>query len=198
MANELKFSGVGRDSPPALIKIEQQKQRYTGEQPRAHRIQTVFRNPKSQTIDARPGRSASAAARSSRRRRGSGGRRSKPTPHHARPCLGRTTAHKNPRGGKGTHLVPRSTRGAAGGGRAGGRATGAKSPRQRRMLGPARGGLSGSPRGAYWSARSPSPAAAWRAAGGEQGGGAQRPFDLFKKDRANFRDFLRYFPRFFA
>jgi hypothetical protein len=62
MSNGLKFSGEGRDSTPALIKIEQQKQRYTGEQPRVRRIQTVFRNPKSQPIDARPRRSARAAA----------------------------------------------------------------------------------------------------------------------------------------
>lgn len=101
--------------------------------------------------------------------------------------------HGIPLTGSVSLLVPRPTRGAGGG-----RATGAQSSRQRRMLGPARGGVSGSPRGAYWCARSPSPAAAGRAAGGEQGGGAQRPCDLFKKDRANFRDFLRYFPRFFA
>lgn len=158
---------------------------------------TVFRNPKSQAIDARPSRSARAATRSSRRRRGSGGRRS-----NRRDI---TRAHAMPR----NRPLPTKTREVARGrtsccGRreeqeeAGeGGATGGQSPRQRRMVGPARGGVSGSPRGAYGCARSPSPAGAG-GGGGEQAGGVQRPFDLFKKDRANFRDFLLYFPRFFA
>lgn len=116
---------------------------------------------------------------------------------HRRPCLGtKRVPAKTREVARGTHLVPRPMRGGAGGGGGGGgrRALG---PRDRDEHSDRRGTGSGSPRGAYWQARSPSPAAGEGAGG--KGGGAKRPCDLlFKKDRANFRDFLRYFPRFFA
>jgi hypothetical protein len=71
MPNGLKFSGEGRDSSPALIKIDQQKQRYTGEQPRVRRIKlnSETLNPKRLTRGhadrrvRRPDRAAGGADR---------------------------------------------------------------------------------------------------------------------------------------
>ena len=108
--------------------------------------------------------------------------------HHTRPCLGTEGCPQKPARWQGD--APRA---AADERSRRQRATRALSPRVRDGLGPARDG-SGSPRGAYCLARSPSPAAAKGRRRADQGGG-QTPVRFIQKGPD---EFLRFFAVFSA